>query len=217
MQQSDDLFLIQPRNETILHHILPNDIFSHLKKDVEQNLGEKYNDRLVGSIKGEYGFTPSKLVNDHILDTAWRYFVIDKKFPEEINRTITPEFTGVWVNKQLKHEYNSIHNHSSDMSFVIWVKIPFDLEEESKVYPDKNIDNSGDFVINYRTFTSKPCNMPLGVDKNWEGTMIMFPGDMLHFVNPFYTSDEYRISVAGNVVYKVDGFSFKEVYGQWYE
>jgi hypothetical protein len=29
--------------------------------------------------------------------------------------------------------------------------------------------------------------------------MAFFPASLYHSVNPFYTSDEYRISIAGNV------------------
>ena len=39
----------------------------------------------------------------------------------------------------------------------------------------------------------------LPIDKNWEGYMIMFPANLQHCVYPFYTSDETRISFAGNI------------------
>ena len=37
------------------------------------------------------------------------------------------------------------------------------------------------------------------VDKEWEGKMALFPASLNHQVYPFYTSDEYRISISGNV------------------
>lgn len=214
MEQSEDTFIIEPRNELILHHILPDDIFSRVKKDVEENLGESYNKRLVGSMKEQYGFQPSQPVLDHILNTSMRFLQTDRRFPEEIIKTIDPELIDIWVNKQLKHEYNQLHNHTADMSFVIWIKIPYDLKEESKVYPDKQNDSTGDFVIHYKTITGKSWSQQLGVNKEWEGTMLMFPGDMLHFVNPFYTSDDYRISIAGNVMFRTNNRPMKEVYGE---
>ena len=42
-----------------------------------------------------------------------------------------------------------------------------------------------------------PAMVP--VDKTYEGTIVMFPSEMLHAVYPFYTSDDYRISVSGNL------------------
>jgi len=43
-------------------------------------------------------------------------------------------------------------------------------------------------------------NVLVEVDKSWEGTIIMFPAFLHHMVHPFYTSDEYRISISGNLV-----------------
>ena len=37
------------------------------------------------------------------------------------------------------------------------------------------------------------------IDKSWEGVMILFPADTAHQVYPFYTSDDYRISISGNL------------------
>jgi hypothetical protein len=49
------------------------------------------------------------------------------------------------------------------------------------------------------------------VDKSWEGTMIMFPSSLHHMVHPFYTSDEYRISISGNLIVssKKNTFSYQ--------
>ena len=43
----------------------------------------------------------------------------------------------------------------------------------------------------------------LNVDKSYEGKILVFPAELMHSVNPFYTSDEYRITVSGNVIFKV--------------
>jgi hypothetical protein len=41
--------------------------------------------------------------------------------------------------------------------------------------------------------------MVVPVDKTFEGKMLFFPATLSHSVNPFYTSDDYRISIAGNI------------------
>ena len=38
----------------------------------------------------------------------------------------------------------------------------------------------------------------LPVDKSWEGKFAIFPSELQHGVNPFYTSDEYRITISNN-------------------
>jgi hypothetical protein len=41
--------------------------------------------------------------------------------------------------------------------------------------------------------------------------MIMFPSSLNHMVSPFYTSDEYRISISGNLIVssKKNTFSYQ--------
>ena len=46
--------------------------------------------------------------------------------------------------------------------------------------------------------------LPLFIDKTWEGTIVMFPSWLNHSVYPFYTSDDYRISISGNIVVKIE-------------
>jgi hypothetical protein len=55
------------------------------------------------------------------------------------------------------------------------------------------------FNFYYNTFTGSQDNHPLQIDKDWEGTMVMFPAMLKHSVHPFYTTDVPRISLAGNI------------------
>ena len=43
----------------------------------------------------------------------------------------------------------------------------------------------------------------LQVDKSYEGKIIIFPANLTHGVLPFYTSDDYRITISGNVIFEV--------------
>ena len=47
-------------------------------------------------------------------------------------------------------------------------------------------------------------DLPVHVDKSYEGKMLMFPSFVQHGVYPFYTSDDYRITVSGNVSVNVE-------------
>jgi len=40
---------------------------------------------------------------------------------------------------------------------------------------------------------------PLQLTKENEGDFIIFSAQVHHMVMPFYTSDDYRISIAGNI------------------
>ena len=43
------------------------------------------------------------------------------------------------------------------------------------------------------------CDL-LNVDKSFEGKMVMFSAKQSHQVFPFYTTDDYRITISGNIL-----------------
>ena len=112
-----------------------------------------------------------------------------------------------WVNFQEKYEYNPLHNHSGVFSYVIWYQLPFYLEDELQngvgSYMGKvNRDNfNGKFYFYYPSGEDIVA-APLSIDKKMEGYMAMFPSSLNHAVYPFYTSDNYRITISGNIYLK---------------
>ena len=103
-----------------------------------------------------------------------------------------------WFNYQKKHEYLPNHHHTGIFSYSGWIKIPYDLAEEQK----NNWENRASasvFEFSYLSSTGTQRVERLPVDKNWEGYMIVFPSSLHHCVYPFYTSEETRISFAGNI------------------
>ena len=120
-------------------------------------------------------------------------------------KNIEFEVGEMWVNFQQKNEYNPIHNHRGDFSFVLWMEIPFKHLNECSV---KSIVNSNSrqsassFEFIYTDILGKVSTHTLPVEKGWEGRIVMFPAQLHHIVYPFYTSDGYRISVSGNLCIK---------------
>ena len=55
---------------------------------------------------------------------------------------------GLWINYQKANEYNPPHNHSGDLSFVIYLQVPAELEKELKETEDLH-NNSGPGTINF--------------------------------------------------------------------
>jgi len=112
----------------------------------------------------------------------------------------------VWVNYSKKYDFNPIHNHTGVFSFVIWVKIPYDLDDELGVYFDR-VNDSGNATSLFQFTTIEPFgslnNEKVLVDKSYEWTMMLFPSAMMHQVYPFYTSDQFRVSVSGNIYYSM--------------
>jgi hypothetical protein len=89
------------------------------------------------------------------------------------------------------------------MSFVLYLKVPYLIEDEMLKGPGKesNYNSSGFFSFHYTNSLGELQNHRIDTDETYENCMIMFPSKMMHSVSPFYTSDEYRISVSGNFVF----------------
>jgi uncharacterized protein (TIGR02466 family) len=108
------------------------------------------------------------------------------------------KLSNMWININKKGDYNVIHNHPlSVMSGVFWVKTPKNCGSLVFHSPHnftqtlllQNIDSEIAKEQNYyESFTFKPK----------EGTMILFPSDMLHGVER-NESDEDRISISFNL------------------
>jgi hypothetical protein len=194
----------------IKHHQLPNlgfimfDIppvaLSYLDKvcaDIQANPDQykPWNDHLVGHIQDQYSFDPSSEFREFIQQVAAQY-----TSASTVTRPKPFELDSVWANFQKRHEYNPSHDHDGDLSFVIWVQIPYDLKEELAVYPDARGQRHSCFEFKYTTILGKVCTYTLPVDQDWRGKMIMFPGKLVHQVNPFTTTDGVRISVSGNLI-----------------
>ena len=106
-----------------------------------------------------------------------------------------------WVNFQKKHEFNPIHNHSGLYSFNIFVKIPYDLKKEFDSPRTQNIEQRFPGCFSFYCGNGLGEFVPhvIEADKEWEQVIILFPSITQHCVYPFYTSDDYRITVSGNL------------------
>jgi len=109
-----------------------------------------------------------------------------------------------WVNYQNKHEFNPIHNHGGVYSFVIWLKIPYDYEDQCKLPQFKETKKCdlkpGCFQFSYYDILGIAREKTYSLNKEeHEGKMIIFPSLLRHEVFPFYDIDEQRVSMSGNI------------------
>lgn len=110
------------------------------------------------------------------------------------------ELKHLWVNFQKKHDFNPVHDHHGVFSFVIWHTIPYDFREEVQRYKNgTQMSCASAFEFVYNDSLGNICTQALPISKEWEGVICLFPARLKHTVNPFYTSDEYRITIAGNL------------------
>ena len=108
-----------------------------------------------------------------------------------------------WANYQYKHEFNPIHDHGGAFSFVIWMKIPYNCDEQKKTKFLKGVDDvhkvPGCFHFDYMNTFGDMTSTIYPMSSKDEGTMLLFPARLRHGVNPFYDCDEKRVSISGNL------------------
>ncbi len=185
---------------------------NNIKKDFNQAIKANYD--LAGNIEQEYRLSPQPSLSEYIGSLALEFenhFPILSKIGKMLYRANDPSsrnfnlnLDDLWVNFQKKHEYNPIHDHGGIFSFVIWHDIPYKYENEYSLPNCKRLDDplnncyNGDFAFVYG-INGTARNYKMTVDEKSNGTICLFPSDLGHMVYPFYTSDEYRITIAGNV------------------
>lgn len=181
-----------------------NSILEELKQEAKfvlenENKFQKYNNKLAGNIEKEYSTDKTKeILEKNLITLANGYH----KHLKENTQYLNWEVKDIWINFQKKYEHNPLHNHSGDLSFVLWIQIPYNLKEELEFPNSKNSNTPANslFEFVYTDFFGRIVTSRINVDKSYEGTIVMFPSSLNHTVHPFYTSDEYRISISGNLI-----------------
>jgi hypothetical protein len=163
------------------------------------NQFKKYNKELSGNLEKEYSTHKSQeILKPYLISLANEFH----KHSAENEHYPQWNIKDLWINFQKKYEHNPLHNHTGVLSFVLWVQIPYYLKDELS-HPNcvnSNTPSNSLFEFVCTDFMGRIVQNRIEVDKSWEGTMIMFPSSLNHMVSPFYTSDEYRISISGNLV-----------------
>ena len=175
-----------------------NDILDDNKEKI------KFNKNLAGHIKKEFALPNIKdylntLLMPYVIDYEKAFGFISKQGSIN-NGGLQIKLDMPWVNIQEKYEFNPAHNHSGVVSFVIWLKVPYKFEDELTHSPGKDSITplSGKFIFHYTDILGNILHEPIPIDEDFENVMLMFPASLNHSVYPFYSSDESRISLAGN-------------------
>lgn len=166
---------------------LADDVMSSPDKFVPHNAN------LAGHLSGEYWLDFNDEFRDLLTGIGQEFYRVNGLPPK------TLKLTSSWINFQRKHEFNPTHNHDGHLSFVIWLRIPYRLEDEINIFPQARGQRTSKFEFAYNSILGQPCTRELDVDQNWQGRMCVFPSPLPHAVYPFYTSDGVRISISGNL------------------
>lgn len=197
--------LLQLSTYNVVHHQLGDVDFllnevSSIQNDFDAAKDASY--KLVGHIKKQYELSDDcvKQLESLLMPLVERYAQERNFLTNKYNVSVDDThlcLPDAWINFQEKYEYNPVHNHGGIFDFVIWMKVPYNREEEDKIGTC-----NGKFELFYQDTMGGLSAVTLPIDKSFENTMLLFPAQMHHCVYPFYTSDDYRISIAGNFYLK---------------
>jgi|LauGreSBDMM110SN_4_FD.fasta_scaffold142567_1 hypothetical protein len=171
--------------------------------DIQANFdtAEQIHHSHAGNIKKEYTLTKSlPAIFDAVVPLVTEY---QKVFDFGLKGEHQYAISTAWVNFQIKHEFFTGHTHQGLFSFALWVQVPYTIAEEQEYCStqDKYINTIPSFNFHYTDALGRIRPWVIPVDSTFENKIVVFPGPMTHSVNPFYSSDGYRIAVSGNIDY----------------
>ena len=152
------------------------------------------NEKLAGVIKHE-----------HYIDTQKYYKILDPYlisflhcYKEWYGKLLPTKLTIItaWVNFMVAGEFNPPHVHTNcDFSSVLFIKVPKKLKEENKKFSGVG---GGPGSISFTYGEIQPYSNCRKHFLPQEGDLFIFPATLHHFVSPFMSKKEERISISAN-------------------
>ena len=113
-----------------------------------------------------------------------------------------------WCNFQREGEFNPSHDHSGVYSFVVWMKNPVSYKDQMELPMAKGTQRPvvSTFQFHYSDIVGRTEDYTYAQSPENQGTILFFPSSLRHSVFPFFSCDEERVSISGNVsLAPVDG------------
>jgi len=186
----------KPLYDSIFHSTVPIELHEKVKSNIlGSHLIRPDNDQLAGDIKQEYLlFLKNKNlkgyeflnINIDIADIICD-FVQSKLNKSKINGIVT----SLWINFQKPCEFNPLHSHDADYSFIWYLDIPEIIRKE-------HLSGLGNARCRGLVeFLNKISGIATLINPK-SRDLLIFNALKKHCVYPFY-SDAVRISMAGNI------------------
>jgi len=87
--------------------------------------------KLAGNIESTFQLSNVQLLENYLTDLCQQYsagYDLSQTTKNLGSNFLTLD--NCWVNIQKKNEFNPIHSHDGDFSFVIWLTVPYNIAEE---------------------------------------------------------------------------------------
>ena len=211
--------LVRTREPLWLSFKVPDDIKTEIEDTIENFKKERdASSTLAGHLEQQWYIDGTPKLTE-LMETLPSVYmehseVRGSSFAEDVylENNIPFRFKSYWINYSKKGDFQPIHNHSGAFSFVIWVKIPYNIEEELSLY-NSNDNRAGTFRFSYLDPRGRLISEKVDAVE-WEG--VFFPSWLMHTVYPFKTTDDYRISLSGNVFLDPQDLLMKDIKYKWH-
>ena len=168
-----------------------------------KTLTKSHAEYLAGSIEHEYVFDLKKdtWIEEEFDACVGTWLKGYRQFSGD--RNFNPQFKlhPLWINFQKAKEYNPIHSHPGcNLSFVLYLEVPKEMLAEARATTGAAPGHTG-FMYGedaYGFITHR-------IVKPSEGTLLMFPSNLRHYVSHFDSPNVTRTSVSGNITFKITG------------
>jgi uncharacterized protein (TIGR02466 family) len=177
---------------------VPDYIIKKLKTEGKK-AKTSYNHALAGHLDNQFLYSPKIqqwFYNEiHPIIQAYRNGHCKYHGIEELNVELQAD--DLWVNYMQPGDFNPLHTHGADYSFVLFLDVPKQLKKEQENYKGTSA-KPGQLMFEY-TQQARPRWATTGTSISPEtGDFFMFPALLQHWVAPF-KSKVTRISVSGNL------------------
>ena len=184
----------------VMKTIIPDYITKRLLKDGNKLRKEdSYNNKLAGHLNHQFLFKAET--------QNWFYKEINPilnayreghcKFHGMANLRVELQFDDLWINYMKPGDFNPIHTHGGDYSFVYFLDIPKQIHKEQRDFEGTSM-KPGALGFEYTNQAKPPWATTGIVIQPRSGDFYMFPALLQHWVAPF-KSKCTRISVSGNM------------------
>lgn len=183
---------------------IPTVLFNSLKQECDLALNK--NSEMKSGLSGG-GVPIHKYVEDKnnlksleeytfkLVDIYKDRFEIDLSQTKILTNNLPLKMGNPWINYQKKNQFIPNHAHDGIFSYTIWIDIPYDSEDELK-----GGSHASTFEFTYFNTQGNIRFSRINLNKSDNGRMLFFPSTMTHQVYPFYTSEDYRVSISGNLL-----------------
>ena len=176
----------------------PDYVVKRLYDDGVKEL-ESYNHRLAGHLKTQFLYNKDTIVWFYKeMQEYWScYREQHSNFHSLENKQVNLHASDLWVNFMKPGDFNPIHTHGGDISFVLYLDVPVELEKEANEHEGQSTP-PGYLEFQFTQFQKEKWFTNVVKMKPETGTIIIFPAMLQHWVMPF-KSNVTRVSVSGNL------------------